>query len=108
MLDMNPASVGEVAPVVSGMDYTGDAVTIDAAEDGPTMVVLLAHWCPHCSTEISRLNEWRNAGQVPDDLNIVGIQLRGRLLPGQLPTRTVAGQRRLGVGRARVMGACCS
>lgn len=61
------------APIVSGYDYEGNAITIDAATDGPTLVVLLAHWCPHCNAEIPRLNEWRDAGDVPDGLNIVGV-----------------------------------
>ena len=61
------------APIVSGYDYAGDPVTIDAAADGPTMVVLLAHWCPHCNAEIPRLNEWREGGNVPDGLNVVGV-----------------------------------
>ncbi len=34
------------APVVSGYDYAGNEITIDPATQGPTMVVLLAHWCP--------------------------------------------------------------
>jgi thiol-disulfide isomerase/thioredoxin len=66
-------AIGELAPVVSGEDYAGNPVTIDAAADGPTMVVLLAHWCPHCNEEIPRLNEWRESGDVPDDLHIVGV-----------------------------------
>jgi hypothetical protein len=37
------------------------------------MVVLLAHWCPHCNAEIPVLNEWRDSGEVPDGLNIVGV-----------------------------------
>jgi cytochrome c biogenesis protein CcmG, thiol:disulfide interchange protein DsbE len=61
------------APIVSGYNYDGDPVTIDAATDGPTMVVLLAHWCPHCNAEIPRLNEWRDAGNFPDGLNVVGV-----------------------------------
>lgn len=62
-----------MAPVLSGYDYTGEQVTIDARRDGPTMVVLLAHWCPHCNAEIPVLNEWRDSGEVPDGLNIVGV-----------------------------------
>ena len=60
-------------PVVSGVDYAGNAITIDPATDGPTMVVLLAHWCPHCNAEIPVLNEWRDSGDVPEGLDIVGV-----------------------------------
>ena len=61
------------APIVAGYDYAGNRVTIDPATDGPTMVVLLAHWCPHCNAEIPVLNEWRDSGGVPEGLNIVGV-----------------------------------
>ena len=37
------------------------------------MLVFLAHWCPHCNDEIPVLNEWRDAGGVPEDLRIVGV-----------------------------------
>ena len=63
----------EPVPVVSGYDYTGEEITIDATVDGPTMVVLLAHWCPHCNREIPVLNEWRESGEIPDNLHIVGV-----------------------------------
>lgn len=66
-------AIGQVAPVVTGVDYEDNPVTIDAAENGPTMVVLLAHWCPHCNAEIPRLNEWRDSGDVPEGLNVVGV-----------------------------------
>ena len=71
--DQVDPAVGVLAPVVSGVDYQGNAVTIDAATNGPTMVVLLAHWCPHCNAEIPRLNEWQDSGGVPQGLNIVGV-----------------------------------
>jgi thiol-disulfide isomerase/thioredoxin len=66
-------AVGQAVPVVSGVDYDGNEVTIDPASDGPTMVVLLAHWCPHCNAEIPVLNEWRDSGEIPENLNIVGV-----------------------------------
>jgi cytochrome c biogenesis protein CcmG/thiol:disulfide interchange protein DsbE len=71
--DLDDPAVGQSVPVVSGTDYEGNATTIDPATDGPTMVVLLAHWCPHCNAEIPVLNEWRDSRQIPDGLNIVGV-----------------------------------
>jgi thiol-disulfide isomerase/thioredoxin len=66
-------AVGRQVPVLSGVDYDGNATVIDPASDGPTMVVILAHWCPHCNAEIPVLNEWRDSGEIPDGLNIVGV-----------------------------------
>jgi thiol-disulfide isomerase/thioredoxin len=71
--DIDDPAVGQPVPVVAGTDYDGNEITIDPATDGPTMVVLLAHWCPHCNAEIPALNEWRDSGGVPDGLNIVGV-----------------------------------
>jgi thiol-disulfide isomerase/thioredoxin len=66
-------AVGMAAPVLSGFDYAGDPETIDPSQDGPTMVVFLAHWCPHCNREVPVLNEWRDSGDVPEGLNVVGV-----------------------------------
>jgi thiol-disulfide isomerase/thioredoxin len=71
--DAADTALCEPAPIVAGYDYDGSEVTIDPATDGPTMVVLLAHWCPHCNNEIPVLNEWRDSGEIPDGLNIVGV-----------------------------------
>lgn len=65
-------------PVLAGYDYDGEPVTIDPARDGPTLVVFLAHWCPHCNAEIPVLNEWRDSGNVPDELNVVGVSTAAR------------------------------
>ncbi len=66
-------AVGMKVPVLSGFDYAGHPITIDPANDGPTMVVFLAHWCPHCNREVPLLNDWRDSGDVPDGLNVVGV-----------------------------------
>jgi cytochrome c biogenesis protein CcmG/thiol:disulfide interchange protein DsbE len=66
-------AVGTPAPGLAGTDYDGNPTAITPGEDGPTLVVFLAHWCPHCNAEIPVLNEWRDAGGVPDDLRIVAV-----------------------------------
>jgi cytochrome c biogenesis protein CcmG, thiol:disulfide interchange protein DsbE len=66
-------ALGMAAPVLVGEDFDGNTVRIDAAATGPTMVVFLAHWCPHCNAEVPRLNELRDAGSFPEGLNIVAV-----------------------------------
>ena len=70
--DADPA-LGLPVPVLTGEDYDGNPVRIDPATDGPTMVVFLAHWCPVCNAEIPSLNELRDAGRLPSDLDIVAV-----------------------------------
>lgn len=66
-------AIGMTAPILEGSDFQGDPITIDAAADGPTMVVFLAHWCVHCNAEVPVLLDWKNSGGVPPELNVVGV-----------------------------------
>jgi len=65
-------AIGVEAPTLTGLNFTGDEVKADPA-DGPYMLVFLAHWCPHCNTEVPRLLDWKNSGAVPADLNVIGV-----------------------------------
>ncbi len=67
------ATVGTAAPIITGQQFDGTDITIGGPTDGPTMLVFLAHWCPHCNDEIPELVTLRDSGEFPDDLNIIGI-----------------------------------
>ena len=65
---------GKSVAVLKGYDLQGRPISIDPAGEGKaTMVVFLAHWCPHCNREIPVLNKWRESGEVPTGLRVVGI-----------------------------------
>ena len=64
-------AIGTAAPVVVGADYAGNEVRIDAAANGPTMVVVVAHWCPFCNEELPKINQLRDEGRIPDGVNVV-------------------------------------
>lgn len=66
-------ALGVEAPLLSGLDFQGDAITVDPSADGPYMVVFLAHWCPHCNAEVPRLLDWKGSGAVPTELNVLGV-----------------------------------
>ena len=66
-------AMGSPAPAVSGFDYAGDPVDIAPGTDGPMLVVFLAHWCPHCNAEVPVLLEWEASGDIPADLQVVGV-----------------------------------
>ena len=65
------AGIGLQAPVLSGAGFDGTPVTI--APGKPTLVVFLAHWCPHCQREVPRLVEWAADGDVPAGLDVIGV-----------------------------------
>ena len=65
---------GKSVAVLKGYDLQGRPVTIDPAGDGKaTLVVFLAHWCQFCNREIPVLNKWRESGEVPTGLRVVGV-----------------------------------
>jgi cytochrome c biogenesis protein CcmG/thiol:disulfide interchange protein DsbE len=65
--------IGVAVPTISGTDYAGDPVTITPGADGPLMIVVMAHWCPHCNREVPLLVDWEESGDVPDGLTVVGL-----------------------------------
>lgn len=66
-------AVGLQAPVITGQQFDGADITIGGETEGPTMLVFLAHWCPHCNDEIPEIVKLREQGDLPDNLNIIGI-----------------------------------
>ena len=71
-VDPDPA-IGMAFPTIDGQSFDGTPVSIGGAADGPTMVVFLAHWCPHCNNEIPELIELNNRDGVPADMRVVGV-----------------------------------
>lgn len=64
-------AVGMIAPVLTGKGFTGNVVTTTAGT--PTLLVFLAHWCPHCQAEVPRLVEWEKAGKFPAGVDVIAI-----------------------------------
>ncbi len=69
----NDPAVGVASPVVTGQGFDGTPITIGGPSEGPTMLVFLAHWCPHCNAEIPELIEVNDRGGIPSELNVIGV-----------------------------------
>ena len=65
------AGAGLTAPVLEGQAFDGSPIVIESGS--PTLVVFLAHWCPHCQAEVPDLVEWAESLSVPQGLNVVGV-----------------------------------
>jgi thiol-disulfide isomerase/thioredoxin len=64
--------VGLTAPETVGADWEENEVRIEA--DGRSKIVLfLAHWCPHCQVEVPVVQDWLDAGNLPDDVDIYSV-----------------------------------
>ena len=64
--DGDPA-IGQVIPTV-----TSPSASIEL--DGTAKVLLfLAHWCPHCQAEVPLIQDWVDAGNLPDDVDLISV-----------------------------------
>ena len=65
-------AVGVTAPTVTGETFDGQELTI--GPDGKAkIVVMLAHWCPHCQAEVPVVQGWLEAGGLPEGVDIYGV-----------------------------------
>lgn len=64
-------AIGLTAPVLTGKGFTGNIVTTTPGT--PTLLVFLAHWCPHCQKEVPLLVEWEKSGDMPLGVDVIGI-----------------------------------
>lgn len=64
-------AVGVTAPTISGEDLDGGDITI--GPDGRAkIIVMLAHWCPHCQAEVPRIQDWVESGALPEGVDLYG------------------------------------
>ena len=65
-------AVGMLAPVLSGKGFAGNVVTTESTGT-PTLLVFIAHWCPHCQREVSLLVEWEKSGKMPANIDVLAV-----------------------------------
>ena len=75
-------AVGLTAPTVTGSDWNGNEFTIGPS-DNAKIVVMLAHWCPHCQRELPLITQWVDDGNLPEGVDLYGVTvLTNRLRDG--------------------------
>ena len=65
-------AVGMTFPTLTGVDQSGEPITI-SADDGPMMVLFVAHWCPHCQAEVPVVQSWVDDGGLPPGVDLVTV-----------------------------------
>jgi cytochrome c biogenesis protein CcmG/thiol:disulfide interchange protein DsbE len=66
-------AIGMKAPTVSGESFDGSPISIGAPSEKSTVVVFLAHWCPHCQAEVPRIVSWSAAKPLPEGVSVVSV-----------------------------------
>lgn len=65
-------ALGETIPTIKGETFDGSQMTI--APDGkPQIIMVVAHWCPHCQAEVPRLQDWLDQNGMPADVELVTV-----------------------------------
>ena len=62
-------AVGLEPPKLVGKSFDDSDVVIDPTDGRPKMVVFGAHWCPHCQKEVPLIQEWIEAGSLPEGVD---------------------------------------
>lgn len=57
---IDPA-IGTKAPTLNGLGFDRSAVSVTPGER-PTIVMFVAHWCPHCQREVPQVVKWLASG----------------------------------------------
>ncbi len=65
-------ALGRVAPTLKGKDLH-DGTVIVPTTGKPTVLLFVAHWCPHCQREVPVVQDWVDAGHKPAGVDLVGV-----------------------------------
>jgi cytochrome c biogenesis protein CcmG, thiol:disulfide interchange protein DsbE len=90
--DSADSAIGVVAPTVSGQQFDGTPIEVKPGR--PTLVIFLAHWCPHCQREVPVLTQWEAAGGVPEGVDVIGVATgTDPALPNYPPSQWLADEK---------------
>ena len=83
--DGTDPAVRSPIPTLAGTGMDGQPMEIGPT-GAPQVIVILAHWCPHCQAELPTLVDMINSGEVPSGVSMVGLstaidELRGNYPP---------------------------
>jgi cytochrome c biogenesis protein CcmG/thiol:disulfide interchange protein DsbE len=65
-------AIGTAMPTLSGTALDGTSLTIPTT-GRPTLIVFLAHWCPHCQAEVPVVQDWVDGGGLPAGVDLVSV-----------------------------------
>src|SRR5918995_653989 len=65
-------AVGVTAPTVTGETFDGETLTI-GPDGNAKIIVMLAHWCPHCQAEVAVVQGWVEDGGLPEGVDLYGV-----------------------------------
>jgi thiol-disulfide isomerase/thioredoxin len=80
----NDPAAGQPIPTITGQTFDGSPITV--APDGqPQVVMVVAHWCPHCQAEVPRIQQWLDDNGMPPDVQLTTIATANDPSRGNFP-----------------------
>jgi len=70
--DAKDPSAGSKLPTIAGSNIAGKPLTI-APTGGATVLVVFAHWCPHCQREVPRIVKHLDKDTLPAGVRVIGL-----------------------------------
>lgn len=70
--DSPDPAVGLTAPAVVGTSFDGSEVRIEPSGNF-TVVMFLAHWCPHCMDEVKNLGPYFEETPLPEGVEALAV-----------------------------------
>ena len=83
--DATDAALGTVIPQISGVQFDGKQLDILPTDGKPKIIMVVAHWCPHCQAEVPRVQQWLNDAGMPADVELVTIATGNDPAKGNFP-----------------------
>lgn len=80
----NDRSAGDPIPTISGTSFDNEPMTI-SAEDGAQMIAIVAHWCPHCQSEVPKIVSYFEKNGVPEGVTVRAISTSVQESQGNFP-----------------------
>lgn len=77
-------AIGSVIPTVTGQQFNGQQLTI-APNGKPHIIMVVAHWCPHCQAEVPRIQDWLDKDGMPADVDLVTVATSNDPAKGNFP-----------------------
>ena len=70
--DRGDSAIGTKAPIIRGISLEGDEIYI-GGEGYYSLIIVLAHWCPHCRNEVRELTKFLKDVEVPSNLKLISL-----------------------------------
>ncbi len=68
----NDPAVGMAAPLVEGVSFDRDAISIPI-QNKITVLLFLAHWCPHCQDELDDMTTYLTTEKLSNEIAVLVV-----------------------------------